>query len=89
MMLKAINTKILLAILATLTAIGALLVHNSRVNAKAAADAAKAAAILQEQQKATDAQKKEDAEFWKKVEQKKKRSKAYAGDGSKTNSYVP
>jgi hypothetical protein len=88
-MSKAINTKILLAILGTLTAIGALLVHNNQVNAKAAADAAKAAAILQQQQKATDAQKKEDAEFWKKVEQKKKQSKAYAGDGSKTNSYVP
>ncbi len=53
-MLKAINTKLLIAVLAALTAIGALLVHNNRVNEKAAADAAKAAAILQQQQKAAD-----------------------------------
>ena len=87
-MLNAINTKILVAILAAVTAIGALLVHNHNVNEKAAADAAKAAAILQEQQKATDAQKKHDQEFWKDVERRKKQSH-YAGDGSKTNSYLP
>ncbi len=89
-MLNAINTKLLIAILAALTAIGALLVRNHNVNEKAAADAAKAAAILQQQQKATDDQKKQDAEFWKKVEADKKKSHAYNGGGSKTwKSYVP
>ncbi len=87
-MLKAINTKILIAILAALTAIGGLLVHQNHVNEQHAADAAKARAILEQQQKATDDQKKHDAEFWKKVEADKKHSSVNGG-GSQTNSYVP
>jgi hypothetical protein len=88
-MLSAINTKILIAILAALTAIGALLVHNHNVNERIAADAARAAAVLRQQQKDAEDRKKADADFWKKVEANKKKSSAYAGDGSKTNSYLP
>ena len=47
-MFKAINTKILLAILAVLTAIGGALTYQRHEAAKAAAAAAKAAAILQQ-----------------------------------------
>lgn len=88
-MLKAINTKILLGILAALTAIGALLVHQNHVNEQAAAAAARSAAVLEQQQKATDAQKKHDAEFWKEVEADKKKHNSNIGGGSKTNSFIP
>ncbi len=88
-MLKAINTKILLAILAALTAIGGLLVHQNHVNEQHAADAAKARAILEQQQKATEDQKRHDAEFWKQVEENKRKSKSYNGGGSSTNKYIP
>lgn len=60
-MLKAINTKILLGILAALTAIGAMLVHQNHVNEQATAAAARSAAVLEQQQKDTDAQEKHDA----------------------------
>ncbi len=85
-MLKAINTKILFAILATLTAIGGLLVHQNHVNAAAAA---KSAAILEQQQKATEQQKKHDEEFWKEVEANKKRHSSAIGGGSDTNKFIP
>lgn len=87
-MLKAINTKILLGILAALTAIGVLLVHQNHVNEQAAA-AARSAAVLEQQQKATDAQKKHDAEFWREVEANKKKHSSDIGGGSSTNSYIP
>ena len=48
-MLKALQFKILLAILAAVVAIGAYLHHEHEVNVRAAEAAAKAAALLQQQ----------------------------------------
>ena len=88
-MLKAINTKILLGILAALTAIGGLLVHQDHLREQQAADAARVRAILEQQQKEAEAQKKHNEKFMKDVEEKKKHAK-YAGNGSKVwQTYVP
>jgi len=82
-MLKAINTKILIAILATLTAIGSAVIYQSH-------DAHKAAAILEQQQHDTEERNKEDEAFRKKVEQDKKRHNSAAGNEGKTwKSYIP
>ena len=82
-MLKAINTKILLAILAALTAIGSAAIYQSH-------EAHKAAAILQQQQHDAEERKKEDEAFRKKVEQDKKRHNSAAGNERKTwKSYIP
>ena len=84
-MLKAINTKILIAILAALTTIGSAVIYQSH-------EAHKAAAILQQQQQQHDAEERErqDEAFRKKVEQDKKRHKSAAGNEGKTwKSYIP
>ena len=82
-MLKAINTKILLAILAALTAIGSAVIYQSH-------EAHKASAILQQQQHDAEERNKEDEAFRKKVEQDKKRHKSAAGNEGKTwKSYIP
>ena len=82
-MLKMINTKILLAILAALTAIGSAVIYQSH-------EAHKAAAILQRQQRDAEERNKEDEEFRKKVEQDKKRHNSAAGNEGKTwKSYIP
>lgn len=82
-MLKAINTKILFAILAALTAIGSAVIYQSR-------EAHKAAAILQQQQHDAEERTKEDEAFRKKVEQDKKRHNSAAGNEGKTwKSYIP
>lgn len=89
-MLKAINTKILIAILAALTAIAGILVHQHQVNERAAASAAKAAAILEQQQKDSDAAKKHDAELWDGVRQQRKKHNVNPTNSSKTwTTYVP
>jgi Ni/Co efflux regulator RcnB len=87
-MLKALNSKILLAILAALTAIGGLLLHQNHIAQQRAADAAKARAILEQQQKQADEQKKEEKEFRKKVEEARKKSHSYDSGGSSVK-YVP
>ena len=82
-MLKAINTKILLAILAALTAIGSAAIYQSH-------EAHKAAAMLQQQQHDAEERNKEDEAFRKKVEQDKKRHNSAAGNEGKTwKSYIP
>ena len=82
-MLKAINTKILLAILAALAAIGSAVIYQSH-------EAHKAAAILQRQQRDAEERNKVDEEFRKKVEQDKKRHNSAAGNEGKTwKSYIP
>jgi hypothetical protein len=82
-MLKAINTKILIAILAALTAIGSAVIYQSH-------EAHKAAAILQQQQHDAEERSKEDEAFRKKVEQDKKRHNSAAGNEGKTwKSYIP
>ena len=82
-MLKAINTKIPLAILAALTAIGSAVIYQSH-------EAHKASAILQQQQHNAEERNKEDEAFRKKVEQDKKRHNSAAGNEGKTwKSYIP
>ena len=89
-MLKAIQTKILLAILATLVAIGGALTYQRHEAAKAAAAAAKAAAILQQQQKEAEERKAEDEAFRQRVEQDRKRhSSATAHEGKTWQKYIP
>jgi Flp pilus assembly protein TadG len=89
-MLKAINTKLLLAILAALTAIGGALTYQRHQAAKAADDAAKAAAILQQQQKDAEEQKTEDEAFRQRVEaDRKKHNSAAAHEGKTWQKYIP
>ncbi len=89
-MLKAINTKILLAILAALTAIGGALTYQRHEAAKAAAAAAKAAAILQQQQKEAEERKAEDEAFRQRVEADKKMHNSSAAHEGKTwQKYIP
>ena len=93
-MLNAINTKLLIAILGVLSAIGTLLVMEHRASEKAAAEAAKAAAILQEkelEQKAQEtAQKREYEEFLHTIRREKQKHVNDNQDPSKTwKSYVP
>ena len=82
-MLKAINTKLLLAILAALTAIGGAVAYQSH-------EAHKAPAILQQQQHDVEEQRRRDEAFRKQVEQDKKRHNSAAGNEGKTwKSYIP
>lgn len=88
-MLKAINTKILIGILAALTAIATLFVHQNAINDRKAADAAKTRIILEQQQRDTDAARKDDEQMRKTVEINKKKHTNYDSNGSKMNSYIP
>jgi len=89
-MLNAINTKLLIAILAVLTAIGSAVIYQRHESAKAAAAAAKAAAILQQQQKEAEEQKERDQAFHKQVEQNKARHNSAAAHEDKTwKTYLP
>lgn len=89
-MLKAINTKILLAILAALTAIGGALTYQRHEAAKAAAAATKAATILRQQQKESEERKVEDQAFRERVEaDKKKHNSAAAHEGKTWQKYIP
>jgi Flp pilus assembly protein TadG len=89
-MLKAINTKLLLAILAALTAIGGALTYQRHEAAKAAAAAAKAAAILQQQQKEAEDQRQRDEAFRQRVEaDKEKHNSAAAHEGKTWQKYIP
>ena len=89
-MLRAINTKLLLAILATLVAIGGALTFQRHEAAKAAAAAAKTAAILQQQQKEAEERKTEDEAFRQRVEaDKRKHNSAAAHEGKTWQKYIP
>ncbi len=89
-MLKAINTKLLLAILAALTAIGGVLTYQRHEAAKAAAAAAKAAAGLQQQRKDAEDRKAEDEAFRQRVEaNKKKHNSAATHEGKTWKKYIP
>ena len=82
-MLKLINTKTLIAILAVLSVLAGIMYRNYQANAKAAA----AAAALAEQQRKE--QQEADA-LRKSVEEKRKKQNNNAGDSSKTwKSFVP
>ena len=88
-MLTAINTKILLAILAALTAIGGAAIYRRDQAAKTAAAAAKAAEILQLQKDDNDYLKQENEALRKKVEADKKHSSAAAHEGKTWKTYIP
>lgn len=89
-MLKLINIKILLAILAAVAAIGTFLYHEHEVNVRAADAAAKAAAILQQQKDAEDAAKKHDAETWEFVRKQHQKNNVSPVNGSKAwTHYLP
>ena len=88
--MSTINTKLLIAVLATLGAIGALLIHEQNESHKAAVEAAKAAAILEQQKAEADQHKREEEEFRKKVETEKRKNNVKPGKESKIwQTYVP
>ncbi len=89
-MLKVVQIKILLAILAALIAICGFLYHEHEVNVRAAAAAAKAAALLQQQRDDADAAKKHDAETWEFVRKQRQQHNTNPANGSKPwQTYVP
>ncbi len=89
-MLNAINTKILLAILAALTVIGSAVAYQRHETEAAAAAAQKAAAILQQQQNDAEEQKKRDEAFRQQVEKNKKQhNSAAAHEGKTWKTYIP
>jgi hypothetical protein len=82
-MLTAINTKILLAILAALIAIGGALAYQGH-------EMAKAAAILEQQQNQAEQQKERDKAFRQQVEKdKKNHNSAAANEGKIWQNYIP
>jgi hypothetical protein len=82
-MLKLLNTKLLIAILAALGVIASAAIYQSH-------ETAKAAAILEQQQRDAEKRKQEDEAFRQKVEQDKKRHNSAAGNEGKTwKSYIP
>ena len=89
-MLTAINTKILLAILAALTVIGGAAIYQRDQAAKTAAAAYKAAQILQMQKDDNDYLKQENEALRKQGEADKKRHSSVAAHESKTwKPYIP
>jgi cell division protein FtsB len=89
-MLTAINTKILLAILAALTVIGGAAIYQRDQAAKTAAAAAKAAQLLQIQKDDNDYLKQENEALPKKVEaDKKQHNSAAAHEGKTWKTYIP
>lgn len=89
-MFKLINNKLLIAILAALTALGTFFYHEHEVNVRAAEAAERAAALLQKQRDDAEAAKKADAETWRKVQENRKKHDSTIGNGSKTwKTYIP
>ena len=89
-MLNAINTKLLLAVLAALTAIGAFLVHEHQVSERTAAEAKKAALILEQQKAQTEAAQKENDDLKKTIEREHRKHANDNKNQSKTwRTYVP
>jgi len=89
-MLNAINTKILLAILAALTACGGAALYQRDQAAKTAAAAYKAAEILQMQKDDNDYLKQQNEALRKQVEADKKlHSSAAAHEGKTWKNYIP
>ena len=89
-MLKIINTKVLIAILAVLTAIAGLLVHQHEVSERNAQAAEKAAAILAQQQREAEAQKKAYQDSIDRINKIKKQQNLNPGHESKGwQTYIP
>ena len=82
-MLKLLNTKLLIAILAALGVIASAAIYQRH-------EAAKAAAILEQQQRDAERRRQEDEAFRKKVEADKQRhNSASTGEGKTWKSYIP
>ena len=82
-MLAAINTKLLLAILAVVVAIGSVIAydHNETV---------KAANILKQQQQEAQRQRQQAEDYAKKVSEEQRKHNTNPANGSKTwTSYLP
>src|ERR1700733_10095247 len=77
LMLKLINTKLLIAILAALCVIASAAIYQNHQTAKATA-------ILEQQQRDAEQRKREDEAFRNKVEDNRKRHNSAAGNESKT-----
>jgi FtsZ-binding cell division protein ZapB len=93
-MLQAINTKLLIAIFAALAAISAYLVHEHNASEKAAAEAAKATAILRQQEAERKAEadahrREEEAELQKAQEEKQKHSSNNKATHKTWQTYIP
>ncbi len=89
-MLTAMNTKILLAILAALTVIGGAAIYQRDEAAKTAAATAKAVQLLQLQKDDNDYLKQENEALRKQVEaDKKQHSSAAAHEGKTWKTYIP
>jgi cell division protein FtsB len=89
-MLSAINTKILLAILAALTVIGGAAIYQRDEAAKTAVATARAAQLLQLQKDNNDYLKQENEALRKQVEaDKKQHSSAAAHEGKTWKTYIP
>ena len=88
-MLKLLNTKILLAMLAAVLLIGAYMVHENSINQQAADAATKSAALLQKQQDAEDAAKKYNDELLEGIQKAQQKSNAMPTNGSNSNHYIP
>ena len=89
-MLTAMNTKILLAILAALTVIGGAAIYQRDEAAKTAAATARAAQLLQLQKDDNDYLKQENEALRKQVEaDKKQHSSAAAHEGKTWTTYIP
>ena len=89
-MLTAINTKILLAILAVLTVIGGAAIYQRDEAAKTAAATARAAQLLHLKKDDNDYLKQENEALRKQVEaDKKQHSSAAAHEGKTWKTYIP
>jgi hypothetical protein len=87
---SAINTKLLVAILAALGTIAALLVHQQHEAEKTALAAAQAAAVLQQQQEAQQKQQKEFDKFVAETDAAKRKGSRMPAKQSKTwQKYIP
>ena len=82
-MLKLLNTKLLIAILAVLATLASAVLYQRH-------DVARAAAIFEQQQRDVERQRQKDEAFRKRVEdQKKKHSFAASNEGKTWRNYVP
>ena len=89
-MLKAINTKLLIAILAALTVIGGLLVRQNGIRKEQAAAAVRTAAVLEQQQRQAAADQKYREDEAKKVDTIwRSKSKMPANEQKIWNNYLP
>ena len=89
-MLNLINTKLLIAILAAVTALGGYLYHEHQLHLEQAAATAHAAALLQQQQNDRNAARKQDKQMWDDVRAKRRKQNNMPAHGSKPwTTYLP